>query len=243
MGDFTQRASMTQQALGKVSADPLHEIGLIAETADGRVFRYAKAGGSNLAAGKVNVAPAKVANHTNVAVAADAPVGSRTVKVTVGATAVTNGQYNGGFLVVVDGAGVGQVLKISGTPAVASSGTGEFTLEQPLRTALTAASSKVSLQPSVFGGSIVSPAAVAFVPNGVANVAVGANQYYWSQVGGVASVLSQGIITKGAYGVVSATVNGALAIETAAGVNHRVSIALEDTRDTKYDPQYLTLAY
>jgi hypothetical protein len=243
MGDFTQRASMLQQPLGKVSATALHELGLIAETADGRVFRYAKAGGTNLAAGKVNVAPAKVANHTVISVAADAAVGARTVKVTVGATAVTSGQYDGGFVVVVDGAGVGQTLKIAGTPAIASAGTGEITLENPLRTALTAASSKVSLQPSVFGGSLVAPAAIAFVPNGVNNVAVPANNYYWSQVGGVASVLSDGIIAKGAYGVLSAVVNGALATEAATGINHRVSVALEATRDTKYDPQYLTLAY
>jgi hypothetical protein len=66
---FTQRLSVTQQDAWKVSATPLHELGSIVETAEGRVYRYARAGAVNLAAGKVNVSPAKVANHTNIAVA------------------------------------------------------------------------------------------------------------------------------------------------------------------------------
>lgn len=239
---FTQRVSLTNQSARTVSATPLHKLGTICETADGRGFRYCSAGAVNLAAGKVNVAPAAVANHTNVAVAVAAAVGSKQVSVTVGATAVTLGQYDGGYLVVVDVAGQGAAYRIAGTPAIASSGTGVIQLEEAVATALTT-SSKVNLQPSLWGNVIVHPGgSSAFFTNGSNNIAVPAGNYYWSQTMGVTSVLSDGIITKGAGAVLTANaVPGAVTVEAATAVTQRVGTAVEATVDTKYYPVYLTL--
>jgi len=237
---FTQRLSLTNQDARTVSATQLHKLGSVAETADGRVYRYAAAGAVTLAAGKVNNTVATVANHTNLVVTAAAPVGQRYVSVTVGATAVTSGQYDGGYLAVIDVAGQGCVYRIAGTPAIASSGTGVIQLEEGIATALTT-SSKVSLVPNPYSGSIVTAAAAALFCNGTNNVSVAASNYYWSQTGGIASVLSDGIITKNAGAIVSASVNGALTIELAASVTQRIGVAPEATVDTKYYPVFLTL--
>lgn len=237
---FTQRISLSAQDARKVSTTKLHDFGTVAETADGRVYRYSRAGGSNLAAGLVNTTTAKVANHTNIAVATAASVGDRQVNVTVGATAVTQGQYDGGFLVVNDSAGVGCAYRIAGTPVIGSGGTGIIQLAEAVATALTT-SSKVSLSYNPFDQAIVSASAVALFATGSNNVAVASGSYFWTQTQGVASVLSDGIITKAAGAIVSDAVAGAVEIEVAASVNQRVGTALEATVDAKYYPIFLTL--
>lgn len=236
---FTQRISLSQQDARTVSATKLHELGTIAETSDGRCYRYALAGATNLAAGKFNTTVATVSNHTNLAVTA-AAIAARQVTVTVGATAVTADQYNDGYAHVNDAVGAGGSYKIAGTPAIASSGTGTITLDEGIATALTT-SSKVSLVPNPWAGSIISASAVALFCNGTNNVAVTAANYYWSQTGGIASALSDGIITKGAGAILSDAVNGAVEVEVAGTVTQRVGTAPEATVDAKYYPIYLTL--
>lgn len=237
---FTQRVSLVNQDARTVSATQLHKLGTVAETADGRVFRYAVAGATNLAAGLVNNTVAKVANHTNIAVAIAAPLGARVVNVTLGATATTVGQYDGGYLVVNDSTGVGCAYRIAGTPVIALSTAGNIYLEEGIAIALTT-SSKVSLVPSPWAGSIVTNNAAALFCNGTNNVAVTALNYYWSQTAGMASVLSDGIIAKNAGGIVSTAVNGALVTEAAGTVTQRVGTAPEATVDTKYYPIFLGL--
>lgn len=238
---LTQRVSLTNQDARTVSATQLHKLGTVAETADGRVFRYASAGSTNLAAGLVNITPAKVANHTNIAVALAAAVGARQVSVTLGATATTVGQYDGGYVAVIDVAGQGCAYRVAGTPVIGSTGTGVINLEEGIATALTT-SSKVSLVPPVWGLSVVSTgASAALFCNGSNNVAVTASNFYWSQTAGIASVLSDGIIAKGTGAILSASVAGALATEASGTLTQRVGTAPEATVDTKYYPIFLAL--
>lgn len=236
---FTQRISLTNQDARKTSSTKLHKLGTVAETADGRVYRYALAGAVNLAAGLVNTSTAKVANHTNLAVTATA-VGSRTVNVTLGATATTAAQYDDGHLVVNDSAGVGSAYSIAGTPVIALSTAGNIQLAESIATALTT-SSKVSLAYNPWGLAIVGAAAAALFSNGTNNVAVTAAFYYWSQTGGIASVLSDGVIGKGSQAILSASVTGALVVEGTSAVTQRIGVAPDATVDTKYYPVYLTL--
>lgn len=238
---FTQRLNLTNQDARVVSATKLHTLGSICETPDGRVFRYAQAGAVDLAAGKINITVAKVTNHTNNAVATAAPVGQRFANITLaGATATTAGQYDDGFLVVNDSAGVGSAYRIAGTPVIASSGTGVIQLAEGIATALTT-SSKVTLTPSPWAGSIVSSSAVAFFCNGSNNVLAPATNYYWSQTCGVASLLSDGVIGKASGAIISDAVAGAVEVEVAGTVTQRVGTAVEATVDAKYYPIFLTL--
>lgn len=238
---FTQRVSLTAQDARKVNTTKVHDLGTIAETADGRVYRYSRAGGSNLAAGLVNTSTARVTNHTINSVATAAAVSARSVNITLaGATATTQGQYDDGFLTVIDSAGVGSAYRIEGTPVIAASGTGVIQLAEGIATALTT-SSKVSLTYNPWDLAIVSASAVALFCNGTNNVAVAASSYYWSQTQGIASVLSDGVIGKGSGAILSDAVNGALEVEVAGTVTQRIGTAPDPTVDTKYYPIYMTL--
>lgn len=240
---FTQRLSLTNQDGRTVSATQLHKLGTIMETPEGRCFRYSAAGATNLAAGLANVTPAKVANHTNNAVATAAPVGQRFVNITLaGNTATTAGQYDGGYLLVNDVAGVGSAYLIAGTPVITGSGTGVIQLAEGIATALTT-SNKVTLMISPWGQTIVHPGSAAtFFCNGVNNVAVTASNFYWSQTSGMTSVLSDGIIAKGVGAVLTSNATaGALFTEAAGTLSQRVGTAPEATVDTKYYGIFLGL--
>lgn len=240
---LTQRISLTNQDARLVSSTQLHKLGTIAETADGRSYRYEQAGAVNLAAGLVNTSTAKVSNHTNNAVATAAAVGDRSVNITLaGATATTSGQYDEGFLVVNDSSGVGCAYRISGTPVIASSGTGRIQLAEPVAIALTT-SSKVSLQYSPYALAIVHAGSTsALFCNGSNNVAVTAANFFWGQTSGPASVLSDGIIGKGSGAILTSNaVAGAVLVEGTSSVTQRVGTALEATVDAKYYPVFLTL--
>jgi hypothetical protein len=238
---FTQRIALSAQDARKTNATKVHRLGTVAETADGRVYRYARAGAVDLAAGKVNTGTARIANHTINAVATAAAVGDRSINLTLaGGTATTLDQYADGFATVIDSAGVGSAYRVEGNPVIAGSGTGRVNIAEGIATALTT-SSKVSLIYSPFDLSIVAASAVALPANGTNNVAVTANYYFWSQTGGIASVLSDGVITKGAGAILSDAVNGSVEIEVAATVTQRIGYAPDATVDQKYYPLYLTL--
>lgn len=164
---------------------------------DGAVFRYAKVGGSDIAAGVVVQSPALVADHLTRTLATSFASGSYTVSVPLGATAATLGQYVGGKMVVVDGTGAGSQYGIVNSPATLASGTMQITLEQPLTAALDN-TSVVSLIPNLYNGVIINPTS----PTGTAvGVTVGdatADSYVFIQVAGPCPVLADGSISAGA---------------------------------------------
>lgn len=218
-------------------------LGTVGVARDGDLYRFTQAGAVNLAAGKVTVTPAKVANHTNLALAStsNVAVGSTKITVTLGGTAATQDQYKDGYALINDGTGVGQKLQIVGNTAQSSTtGTVDLLLAPGLTTALAVADTKVSLMPNPWSASIVHPgSSVSFYCNGVPQIAVTATYYYWSKTRGLASVLSDGVIAKGAGSILSDAVAGAVETEVAATVTQRVSLAPEATVDTKYYGQYM----
>lgn len=220
---------------------PLGKIGV---ARDGSMWRWSLAGAVNLAAGKITITPAAVVNHANLALASTSniAVGSTQIAVTLGGTAATQDLYLDGFITINDGTGIGQTIQIAGNSAQAStSGVVLVNLTQGLTTALAIADTKVTLSPNLWGSTIISASAVAAFCNGVPQVAVPAASYYWSKTQGLASVLQDGPITKGAGGIISDAVNGAVEIEVAATVTGRVGLAPELTVTTKYNPFYMTL--
>jgi hypothetical protein len=222
------------------SAYKTNRIGAEAYTADGRQYRYILNGAVALAAGKTVNAIARIANHTTITVQTPAAIGDQSVKITLGATLATADQYADGFLVVKDSTGVGQTFGIAGNTATASAGVITVFLKEPIVTALTT-SSIVSLVNNPWNAVVVAPAAAAEFVVGVPQVPIAASVYGWVQTGGIASVLSDGIITKGAGAIQSASVIGAATIELAATVTQRIGLAPEATVDTKYDPLYLQI--
>lgn len=231
--------TLTASDLRDTSTTQDTELGALGLTGDGRRFRYGKAGAGALAAGKLAVAEAIVSNHTNIAVAANAAIGDTRVQVTLGATATTQGLYDEGYLTVNAGTGAGISYKISGTPVIGSAGTGYIYLEEPLKVALTSASSKVSLHKSPFKDVVHSTTASLAV--GVPTVAIAAASYGWFQTQGICSVLSDGVVAKDTGFIQSTSVAGAVVTEAAGTLVARLGWAPEATVDTEYRQVFLTV--
>lgn len=198
------------QGIFDISSTQKEILGQLRHTPDGRKFRYSKAGASALAAGKVGVAPAAVANHINKNVAVAVAIGDKEVQVTVGATAVTADQYKDGFLQVNDGTGEGHQYPIESNTACDASGTTVVKLQDHVKVALvTGGTSEVSLIYNPWTG-VTESTTEENVPVGIAPVAVTAAYYYWAQTGGPAIALIAGTPAVGTMLTLSATA-GALA--------------------------------
>ena len=141
---------------------------------------------------------AAIANHSNLVVTAftaysnngDQPA---QVTVTLGGTAVTANQYQGGYACVVDGgtgAGQGQFLRIASHPAqTATGGNVVLTLEDSPNVALTT-SSKVSLVYPHGANVIQSPTTPTGASVGIALYPIAVSSYGFLTCHGLASALS-----------------------------------------------------
>lgn len=186
--------TLTATDLYDVTTTQQDELGAVGTTDNGRVFRYAKVGAAALTAGAQTSPAAAVANHGNREPQA-AQAGSRVVVLTVGATAVTEGQYNEGSLAVIDGLGEGAVYKVTGHTVAPSSGTVTVYLDDRLATNLDS-TSRVSLVKNVY--DTLRAATSGQVAAGVPNVELPANGFGWVQTQGPA-------VVGGAYAVLGTT--------------------------------------
>ena len=230
------------QDVFETSTTKLHPIGTLVTGTGDKIYSYTLNGAVALAAGVAVITPARVANHTEQAVAV-AAVGATQVDVTIGATALTADQYLDGFLDIVVAPGIGQHLRIRAhTTSAAGSTVVTAYLAEPLTVALTAAS-KASFVYNRNTSVVVHPGgASTFVCAGVTTVPVAANAYFWAQTGGPASVLSDGIIAKATGFILTANaVPGAVTTEAAATVTQRLGFAPEATVDAKYYPVTLAI--
>jgi hypothetical protein len=221
------------------SSTPSHNLGELAIMADGRKFRYAKAGAVALVAGTVVQAPAEVANHQNLAPTADVAIGATSFTVTLGATAATANQYVGGWVVVAVTPGVGKQYKIASHPAADASATLLLTLEEPIQVALTTAASRVDLIANSYNGVIIVPTTPTSIPVGVAVYPISIGYYGWIQTGGIATVLSDaGTATALPVCCSNATAG---AVETATGTQPQVGFTVSAISTTQYGAVRLTL--
>jgi len=233
------KLSFTQD-VGETSPAKREAVGALRITADGRKFRYAKAGSSPVPAGSLVMAPAAVAAHTGRA-ATPSAVGDRVVSLVVGAAPVAENAYEDGYLQVAANDGGGRQHRILSNTACPAGGTTVLTLAEPVRAALTAAS-VVSLIPSPWCGAAVS-ASEENLPAGVAVCDVPAGHYFFAQTGGVACCLAAGTAAVGSM-LVPGPAAGSLAAMNAsldvdqpvAGVAFAAAFA-----DGKHQPCLLTL--
>ena len=226
------------------NSDGTHDLGGLIQLNDMRSFRYGKAGAANISKGKVQLAPAPVANHANCTVAA-AALNATQVTVTPGATAGVAGDYDEGFAAINAGPGLGQVYKISHNPTITASTAFVLALTDPLQTALTA-SSKLSLVHNPYAGVVEAAAATRRVA-GVPLVSLTAAYYGWFQTFGVAAALADGAIAVGNDLIASTAVAGAVKVSdttsaaTAAAQSKIGRANIMATVDTEYRPITLML--
>jgi hypothetical protein len=197
------------------SSTQLHNLGQLAQTSDGRKWRYCKAGASDLVAGNVIQAPAQIANHRNLTVAAHA-IGVTTLTVTLGATAATADQYAGGVAIVSTTPGLGYSYGISGHPAADASASLALSLHpsNSIQVALTS-SSKIDLQVNPYRGVIQAPVTtLTGAVVGVATYIITAAQFGWLCTGGHCGVLIDGTPAVGVCVSSPAAAAGAAAVNS-----------------------------
>lgn len=166
------------------------------DLSDGRVVALGQAASdTTVVPGKLYQNAALVANHQNLATTAVVAYSNNgnipaSVTATLGATAVTANQYQGGYLAIVDGTGEGQLLKIASHPAADASATCKFTLEDGWTTAPVAATSEVSLLPATGNSLIIMPTTPSNTVFGLSMYNIAASSYGFFLVQGIGNALA-----------------------------------------------------
>lgn len=134
------------------------------ETSDGREFVLVQNAGTALTAGVVVQGPAAVANTGGLSPATSGTtgysaaypiagtIGGYVIQLATGATAVAANRFQGGYLNVVEGTGLGQTMKIASNLAASTTSALVITLEDPFTTA-TSTDSRFTLTLNPYGGS------------------------------------------------------------------------------------------
>ena len=172
----------------KTSANPLHDLGTVGVTADGRTFRYAKAGGTALSQGQLQIMADTVANHDDMATNT-AAAGAKEVTVTLGATTVTAGEYADGYLVINDDTGEGTTYRVDTVPASAGTEDVVVVLKDALREAFGAGTTATLIR-NPYAAVLVSDGTQTDTAVGVPITDVTASYYCWLQTRGICSVLA-----------------------------------------------------
>ena len=223
--------TVAAQAIHTSSADQYHNGSELVHSSDGRVFRYALAGGTSLVAGQLQQAAAEVTDHQNLT-SPVAAAGDTSFAVTLGGTLSAINQYANGWVFVTVTPGVGRQYRISGHAAVAASGSMTVNLSDPIAVALTA-TSRLDLVRNPYAGVIVNPTTRTSGPVGVAVHPVTNAQYGWVQVGGVTNCLSEGATAVGNFVSASGTTAGAV-IDATHVAEPTVGNAMTGIADTEY---------
>lgn len=187
-----------------------HALGTRGFDEYGDLYRYIKVGASNVAAGKLLLAPTPKANHANLATVAAVTVDGRLkqVNVTLGATAAVAQEYAFGILNFNASSPVGETYRIMSHPAANSAANLLVTVDRPFLTNITT-SSKVTLVHSPYNNAITAAVATQRLA-GVPLFALTAANYAWVKTRGTASVLADGTIALGALVAASGSVAGAV---------------------------------
>lgn len=120
-------------------------LGTRYEDAFGRVWHYAEAA-SAVGRGKLALTALSDSNDENLSFQTAPAIGDKTVKVTLGGSALTLNEYKDGWFVVQDGTGEGRAYRIEGNDAQTSTtGTGVIYLSEEIDTAGALSESNVDL--------------------------------------------------------------------------------------------------
>lgn len=204
----------------RTAADSSEQYGALIDTGNGRdVYRYSKVGAANISKGKLELAPAPVANHLNLVVptqlnGGSTALGSKRLQLTLAGTAVANGIYDQGMATVNAGTGLGQNIYITHNNVQAST-TGSVTidLDDPLYVALSTSDSRVSLIHNPYAG-VVEAASKTRVAAGASLIDLAANSFGWLKSKGVMGVLIGSAATLGARLTSDGTTAGAVTDDT-----------------------------
>lgn len=238
-----------KQGIMQESETQLFPLGRLIALDDGRKFRYSKAGGVALAAGKMTGSPL-VATERDDTVNGGVAISRNATSFTQTAVGtITENQFKDGFACMVSDTGLGLQYKIKGNTA--ASGTAEtiVSLYDPIVTP-TGTTTSCILVLSPWTGLIITPDDV-IMATGVPTVPVTESYYFWSQTGGMAMCLmgsSTGVATDERTLKIDVAANVDGALDSTAGITTTglqiVGIHAFDSTDcvdTDYWPVWLTI--
>lgn len=230
------------QGLFEQSSVQLHKLGEMYVAGNGDAYRYAKAGGSNISKGKLQLAPAQKTNHHNQPAISAAAVGDRQVTIDLGATALVANEYQEGYLVANDVAPEGDWYVIASHPAADSSAQVIVQLETPVRTAITTSSEFTFVHNA--WRAVVEGTAITQRAAGVALVSMTAANFGWLKTRGVMPVLIGAAATLGADLIVGGTAGAVTDRTDALGASAEPVVAVADIVvgvSTEYNPVRLVI--
>tara|TARA_R110000868_G_scaffold411521_1_gene705136 strand:+ start:1617 stop:2450 length:834 start_codon:yes stop_codon:yes gene_type:complete len=183
----------------RADAAPKYPVGQGFTRADGNIFRYANVGTATNAGQIVGMTTASggatygaavvVAPASAVAVQAEYPilpgqVGSHYVEVTIASIAVN--KYQGGYLIVTRGTGVGETYRIVGSTVTGNPATGnlQIKLSEPIKVALTVSTGLI-IVPSIFTDCAVTATTSPQVAGVLMSTTTSTNLWAWVCTRGV----------------------------------------------------------
>ncbi len=182
------------QGLYETSAEQNFALGTPYVLPDGRMFRYAKAGGTKLNKGEMTQGVAAKSDYTSMSLLASASAGTDVISIagTTTHSTLSNNELAGGTLIVHNGNGKGQLFKIASHDAYSPTTTGDnlaVKLETSIQTKISSGDT-VSFYANRYNGVVVTPKAAVSAPlTGVPLVDIPSGEYGWLQVRGPSPLL------------------------------------------------------
>lgn len=164
------QGTSTTAGTGAVDAGVAREVGYKFFLDDGRQVALVSVGATAIASGVLIQQVAEVTAHQKLAMtvptAYPASIGQNQILVTNGATVLNVNQYQGGYLLVASGTGIGTQYRIASHQPAANAGTFVVTIEETLSLALDA-TSKISLIANPYSNIVINPTTATGAPVGV----------------------------------------------------------------------------
>lgn len=234
------------QGIYEESSTAKYPLGQKLELIDGRVFRYANfdaactvgklVGPDFSTGGAVEISDGTISNGG---------AGSTVVTLTASGSSgppadfqgVSANDYAGSYLHITDDAGEGFTYRIK-TNGAASSDAVEFTLYDPIITALSTGATDFAITPGPFNNVHAATAGTDFLVSGVTMVSMTSGYFGWIQTKGIATCLADNAWAVGQQLTTSDGVAGAVQPKDAQ-TEPIVGYALAVVADTEYGPLML----
>ncbi len=240
------------QSVYETRTSQQHALGTRGTLAD-RAFRYCRfVDTTAIGPNKLAQMCPPVANHVSETGAhnLDAGAGTKTITLTLGATAAYENEYQDGYIKVEGGTnGIGQIYKIRGHSAVASGGVLTAELYDPMVTA-TSGSEVWTLLANPWADVVIQPTTITAPAAGVtlvnfAAATTAAPIYGWLQTGGVSSCLiDTSNVVAGSGMIPGGAVAGALGVAVETDIKQRVAVSMETlSTDSVYASVYLLISW
>lgn len=185
----TEYPAHPRQGIFEASVTQKHDLGARYIAKDGRVFRYARAGATELGVGKLQQGAAfggsSATVQADLTVQADAAIGATSLFITLATDAATLNQYAGGYCAIGDDAGEGQLFGIVGNSVASGGGTCRIDLDRPILIAVLITTSLVQIMTNPYNLVVEAATTPTGLTLGVTQLVVPINYYCWLQTWGM----------------------------------------------------------